>query len=276
MQIQTEPFEDFAILHLQGEFDGFHCARVLQEINDLATAGVTHVALNLRNVRFINSTALGAIIKASKLLKGEDGKLVVTRPSPFCREIMGKIRLDLLVPICESDEEGHRVLFEGREPAGQGGASDSIEAESTLLFTPTDPGRAALFIPAERRLGGRNPVHGHRFGSFWWGVGRLTALHHDGLRFVWCGGHSGLSPFEMGQMLAIGTDLKVKFRLAMLRKGFCPAVVTILELDERTDGVKLEADFKEIDSEALLAVRQYADDLKYLKQELRQRETVCA
>ena len=88
MQIHTEPFEDFAILHLRGEFDGFYCARFQQEIAGLMTAGLKHVGLNLRKIRFINSTALGAIIRASKALKSEGGKLVVIRPSRICRDIM--------------------------------------------------------------------------------------------------------------------------------------------------------------------------------------------
>jgi len=276
MQIQTEPFEDFAILHLQGEFDGFHCARVQKEIDDLVTAGVKHVGLDLRRVRFINSTALGAIIRISKILKELDGQLVVLHPSPFCREIMGRINLGRLVPICESDEEAHRALFMGREPVDTPGVPDSIEDESMLLFTPTDARRAALFIPEERRLGRFNPVYRYRIGSSWWGVGKLSALDPDGLRFVWGGGKAGLTPFEMGQMLSIGTDWKVKFRLPMLKRGYSRAVVTILSIVERMDGVKLEAQFKEIAPEVLQAVRQYADDLAYLKQELRRRETACA
>jgi len=39
---------------------------------------------------------------------------------------------------------------------------------------------------------------------------------------------------------------------------------------------QVEADFKEIAPTVLEAVRQYADDLADLKQELRRHETACA
>lgn len=274
MKIETEPFEDFAILHLRGEFDGVHCARVQQEIDDLMTAGVKYVALNLRRVKFINSTALGAIVRASKRLARTGGRLVVARPSPFCRGILDQLMLERLIPICDSDGDAHRALLEGVEPSSSGELPEILEDESTLLFTPLDPDHAQHFIPAERRLGEVNPVHRYRFGTVFCGVGQVTALHHDGLRFLWNGGRSRLTPFEMGRMLAAGTELKVKFRLPLLQKGHCHAVVTIGQVQERTDGVKLEARFKEIDAEALEAVRQYAGDLEYLRQELRSGSTL--
>ena len=74
---------------------------------------------------------------------------------------MEKIRLDMLVPICDSDDEGHRALFAGEE--GEGSASGVPphlpDDEATLLFSPTDPERVEHFIPEERRLTGFNPVH---------------------------------------------------------------------------------------------------------------------
>lgn len=271
MNIQTEPYEDFTVLHLQGEFDASHCARFQQEIDGLVTAGVSHVALNLRKLRFINSTALGAILEACKVLKREGGRLVVTRPSRFCRDIMKKIRLDSVVPICDSDEEGHRALFEAEEVEGAASADPPQlnDDEAVLLFAFTDPERVEQFIPEERRLAASSPVHRHRFGSVWCGVGKLTAVEHDGLRFLWGGGKSNMTPFEMGEMLVVGTDLEVKFRLPLLRKGHCRAVVTVTLVEERIDGVKLEVRFKEIDSKARQAVDQYVDDLAFLKRELR-------
>ena len=47
----------------------------------------------------------------------------------------------------------------------------------------------------------------------------------------------------MGQLLAIGTELSVKFRLSLFKKGFCEAEATITEVEERTDGVKIGATF---------------------------------
>jgi len=271
MQITAEPGDDFTILHLRGEFDTFYCPLLQKEIDALVAAGVTHVVLNLRLVKFINSTALGAIIKASKSLASQGGKLVISRPSPFCRDIIEKVGLDRVVPIHDSDEAAVQALAEARTvKPGPAGDEQALEDETTILFSPTDPARIEHFVPSQARGGKANPVHGHAFGSAWRGVGRMSALDANVLRFTWNGGNTGLSPFEMGQMLALGTDLNVKFRLPLLQKGHCEAVITVSEVEERADGVKIAATFSEIDPETRKAVQQYAEDMAFLKRELRQ------
>ena len=271
MQITAEPREDYTILHLRGEFDTYYCPHLQKEIDDLQAAGVLRVALNMRLVKFINSTALGAVIKASKSLSGDGGRLAIARPSSFVRDIMEKVGLDRVVPIFDTDEAAGTYLLEAT-PAPKVESDESIlDDESSLLFTPADPARVEHFVPESARTGtaATNPVHGHTFGSSWRGVGRMSGLDAENLRFVWNGGSTGLTPFEMGQMLSLGTDLKVKFRLPLLQKGHCEALVTISEVEERPDGVKIGATFSEIDPQTRSAVQQYAQDLAFLKTELK-------
>ena len=110
MEIRTEPLEAFTILHLQGEFDAMDGPLFLREIDELRKAGVTRVAINLSKIKFITSSALGTILRACKTLTAEQGRLVVSRPSMFCREIMGKVGLERAVSIYASDEEAGRAL----------------------------------------------------------------------------------------------------------------------------------------------------------------------
>ena len=73
----------------------------------------------------------------------------------------------------------------------------------------------------------------------------------------------------MGQLLAIGTELKVKFRMPMFQKGYCEALATVNEIDERDTDVKCGVTFSEIADETRDAVAQYAKDLAFLKEELK-------
>jgi hypothetical protein len=143
--------------------------------------------------------------------------------------------------------------------------------ESSVLFTPTDPARLEHFLTTTGRFQGKvtNPVHRHAFGTNWSGVGRMSSLEESGLRFTWSGGSTGLDPFAMGQLLAIGTELKVKFRLPLFKPGWCEALATVSEVEERSDGVKVGAAFSKIDDKTQAAVRQYSADLRFLKDELR-------
>lgn len=271
MHISVEHGDNFATIHLRGEFDTYYCSHLQKEIEDLADGGVPHVILNLRLVKFINSTALGAIIKASKTLTAKDGRLVVARPSKFCRDIIEKVGLDRVVPIFDTDEAAQEGLFDGQKATPKSDAPLPDEDESSVLFTPTDADRIEHFLSTSRRFkaGTVNPVHAHKFGANWSGVGRMASLDENGLCFNWSGGDTGLEPFAMGQLLSIGTDLKVKFRLPLFKKGFCEAVATVSEVEERTDGVRIGAAFSKIDDKTLGAVRQYAADLALIRDEVR-------
>jgi anti-anti-sigma factor len=269
MQVTVEPRDNYSILHLRGEFDTFYCALLQKEVDGLIASGANRVALNLRLVRFINSTALGAIIKASKILAANGGKMVVSRPSVFCKDIMEKVGLDRVVPMFDSDEAAGAALTAEKGGSLKAKGTEELEDETTILFTPTDVKKVEHFVPENARSNKTSPVHGHSFGHSWRGLGRMSALDTESLRFTWNGGNTGLTPFEMGQLLSLGTDLSVKFRLPLLKKGHCEAIVTVNEVEERPDGVKLAASFSQIDPETLAAVKQYAADMAFLKKELR-------
>jgi len=264
MRINVEPSEKHAILHLSGEFDTYYCHLLEEEISGVQKAGVNNVVLNLRMVKFINSTALGAIIKASKSLAGQGGKLLIARPSAFCRDIIEKVGLDRVVRVFDTDEEAVESFRGSDEPAPTGGEGGFEEDKSSVLFTLVDKERLSHFIPAQKA---DNPVHDHAWG--WTGVGQMAALDDSGLRFTWNGGKTDLSPFDMGQMLSVGTRLRVKFRLPLLQRGYCEAEVEVALLEERADGVKVGTTFARVDEETRSAVGQYAKDMAVLKKELR-------
>jgi len=271
MHINVEHHDRHATLHLRGEFDTYYVSHLQDEIDALLNAGVSNAVLNLRMVRFINSTALGAIIKTSKQLAKAGGRLVIARPSTFCRSIIEKVGLDRVVPVYDTEEEAARAVLEGGDtPQGKEGGGSALMDESSVLFAPTDMARIEHFLTETRRhTEAVNPVHGHKFGSNWTGIGRMASLDENGLRFTWSGGETRLEPFAMGQLLAIGTELKVKFRLPLLRKGYCEAIAEVREIEERDDSVKVGCAFTEIGEDVREAVHQYSQDLKFLKDELR-------
>ena len=155
MHINVEHREDYAVLHLRGEFDTYYCRHLQEEVDALIGAGTVYAILNLRMVKFINSTALGAIIKASKAFVANGGKMALSRPSPFCREIIGKVGLDRVVPLYEEDEEAARQILSGTAAPKKKGKGAPEEDESSVLFTPADPERIEHFLSETRRISGR-------------------------------------------------------------------------------------------------------------------------
>jgi anti-anti-sigma factor len=252
-----------------GEFDTFYCPKLQAEIDELVKAGTKRVVLNMRLVKFINSTALGAIIKAHKGLEGRGGGLAVSRPSPFVRGILEKVGIDRIVRLYESDEDAGAALLGGNVKRASAATGEGVpdDDEAAVMFGLVDMTRVEHFVP---RSGTTNPVHGHAFGQNWRGIGRMGSLDPDGIAFTWNGGNTGLTPFEMGQLLALGTELVLKFRLPLLKKGHLEAHAVVASLEERGDGVRVTARYSEaLDPQTKKHVEQYARDMAFLKQELK-------
>ena len=269
MHINVEHGDHFATLHLRGEFDTYYCKLLQDQVDALLAGGINRIILNLRQVRFINSTALGAIIKASKSTTTKGGKLVIERPSPFCREIIGKVGVDRVVPIFETEEEARVGVFAEKSKPSAAAATGATDDEATVLFSPTDAARIEHFLSAARRTQGSLKTEASAAGQGWSGLGRMASLDERGLHFGWNGGDTGMDIFAMGQLLAIGTELRVRFRLPLLKTGYCEALAVVAEVEERGGGVKIGAAFTKIDEKSLLAVKQYSADMKFLKDELR-------
>jgi anti-sigma B factor antagonist len=265
MHITTQSRDGYAILYLSGEFDTYYVPALQKEVDALVAGGTHRAILNLRLVKFINSTALGAIIKSAKQLRDAGGELVIAHPSRFCRDIFSKVGLDRLVPVFDTDEEAAAKLGSAAPAGGDGG--EFPEDDSSVLFRPVDEDRIEHFVAESSTP--VNPVHGHVFGKSWNGIGRMAGLDESGVRFTWSGGNTGLDAFGMSQLLALGTDWRIKFRLPLLRKGHLEAIATISELEERPEGVKVAATFKDISDETREHVRQYAADMAFLKDEFR-------
>jgi anti-anti-sigma factor len=267
MHISVEPGDQYTILHLRGEFDTYYCPLLEKEVQSALNTGSPNLILNLRLVKYINSTALGSILKAGKVVSNAGGKLGISRPSPFCRDILSKVGLDRVLNVYDSDELAVRGVS-GTEEAKNSPAEDGeLKLDpSALIFKPKDASRIDHFLEAAKS---DNPLHGHAFGKNWTGVGRMASLTPEALSFTWKGGSTGLSAFEMGQLLAVGTDWSVKFRLPLLQRGYCEAKVEITEMEERSDGIKAMCNFEEIDETTRTAIAQYATDLTFLRDELK-------
>lgn len=269
MHITVDDRDGYTVLHLRGEFDTYYCPKLQEEIDALSSSGTNRVVLNMRLVKFINSTALGAIIKAHKGLESKGGGLAVARPSSFVRTILEKVGLNRVVGLFDTDEEAGASLAPGGAASGtEADAEHAIEEdEAAVMFSLKDTARIEHFMP---HSGQTNPVHGHAFGKNWRGVGRMGSLDTKGIAFTWTGGNTGLTPFEMGQLLALGTELTMKFRLPLLKKGHLEAAAVVASLEERPDGVRVSAKFSEaLDAKTREHIDQYAEDMAFLKQELK-------
>ena len=66
---------DCAVLHVKGQVDVHTAPQLREHVIDLLATGTRHIIADLREVHFLHSTGLGALVGSLKRLREQDGSL---------------------------------------------------------------------------------------------------------------------------------------------------------------------------------------------------------
>ena len=251
MKIDKAVHDDYTVLTLKGEFDTFYCPALMQEVETLVERGVNHLVLDMRLVRFINSTALGAVIKAHKRCRAESGDLVISQPSPFVRDVISKVGIDKLIAMYDTEQEATKAIIK------------HINQKELLGDAPVDQEKIMITFADEIR----NKMLGERKSKTLLG----TISNVDGIRvhFVWNGSKAGISADQAKQLFFTGSELQMKFQVKMIKKSFFEMVAAVETVELVGDGgVRVSAKFKKISDGDREALSQFAADMAFLKRQL--------
>jgi len=105
MDIFVEPHEDYSVLYMTGELDSYTVPSLRAEVDGLLRERIHLAILDLHGIRFLNSSALGAIIESAKRFGASGGRMVIARPSSFCRDIFSRVGLNRVVAVFDTDDE---------------------------------------------------------------------------------------------------------------------------------------------------------------------------
>jgi anti-sigma B factor antagonist len=104
MKIGHKAVGAVTILDLDGEFDAANLKDATARLDELIGLN-TQVVLNLRRLRFINSLALGYLLKKSKLLAERGGELVLAEPSTSFVATIRTLGIDQVFHVFPTDYE---------------------------------------------------------------------------------------------------------------------------------------------------------------------------
>jgi anti-sigma B factor antagonist len=115
---------DCAVIRVKGEIDVYTAPQLRESVLDLIARGVSHVIADLRDVEFLDSTGLGAIVGGHKRLRTNEGSLVLAAsPDRIVRlfRITGLDRAFSLYPsvpeaIASEDAWQAAIASEGTDP----------------------------------------------------------------------------------------------------------------------------------------------------------------
>ena len=106
LDITTEPGgPGVALVGLTGEIDLYTCPEFKQELLRVIADGATLVVVDLTKTTFIDSTALGVIIRGVERLKQRDGRLVVVCADPNIVKIFEVTGLNRIFSVYDSRDE---------------------------------------------------------------------------------------------------------------------------------------------------------------------------
>lgn len=249
MKIDKSLHDDYGTLTLKGEFDTFYCPALMQEVEALVERGVNHLILDMRLVKFINSTALGAVIKAHKRCRAEGGELVIAQPSPFVRDVMSKVGIDKLITLHDTEGDATKAIIKHlnqRELAGD---------------APVDQEKVLITFPDETRnkmIGGKKTL-----------VGQMANVDSTKAQFLWNGSKAGIGADQGKQLFFTGSDVHLKFQVKMIKRSFFDLQATVDGTEPSGDGgVRVTAKFRKLADSDREALSQFAADMAFLKRQL--------
>jgi anti-anti-sigma factor len=249
MKIDKSLQDDYAILSLRGEFDTFHVPSLQEEAESLLARGIHHIVLNMRFVKFINSTALGCIIKIQRLCKAESGELVIAHPSSFVRDIMGKLGIDQVVSVFDDEDAAIKHVI------------SSLNALEFANDAPVDQEKVLVAFDDEtliRQLGGHKVI-----------VGTMRNVDSKRAVFNWSPSKADLSVDQGKQVFVPGGKVQLKFQVRLIKKGYFKIGATVTEVEAGDgDEIRVSAAFDKLTEGDKTALQQFAEDMEFLKRHL--------
>ena len=105
MEIKTRVLPNATILDLTGDLTYANRAEFKAAVEGARLAGCRHLILNMEQVRFLDSSALGMLALFCQSFRHSRSKLSLLRPQAYVREIMSLASIQKMIPLYESEQE---------------------------------------------------------------------------------------------------------------------------------------------------------------------------
>ena len=265
MKVERKQWGDVTILHFVGEFDAFNLPTFSSKIDNLIEQGNTNLVFNLRLLTFINSSALGYLVRTKKIVGGQDGDVVIVQPSKFVKRALTVLGLHEFFPMFETDEEGVLFFHKGEnleqlKIPDEVTPDEKLIGENAIMFRLLDDAGKDVLGPAPQ-------------------IGKISTLYKEGLLFRWevqpPGGRSALSTENFDELVSAGRAMHVKFRQPFVAKAkFFEADVAVMKVnkeinEEDVTEATIHVEYTDMDSKDKEVLDRFVDDLDELRGEVK-------
>ena len=121
------PVMEVTVLTFGGTIDEF--PGLIQITDGIVNNGARRIVLDLHGLPFINSAALGYLVKVHKSLAADGGELALARLQPAIENILRMTQLDQLFPHFPTRDEA--IVYMGGDPTRPVGEEEELGASLT-------------------------------------------------------------------------------------------------------------------------------------------------
>jgi anti-sigma B factor antagonist len=105
MELNRKDEGNTVVIALSGRLDLSNGSKLKEEVKSILTAGKTSIHLNLRNVEFVNSSGLGALVSIMKEIRIHRGRLTLSDLAEYVQEIFDITQLSHIFEIFGTEHE---------------------------------------------------------------------------------------------------------------------------------------------------------------------------
>ncbi|MBD2519601.1 STAS domain-containing protein [Nostoc sp. FACHB-973] len=99
------------VLELSGILDGIRGNELRREVNDILANGADILLLDLKEVKFIDSSGLGALVSAMQMVRKADSRLFVCSINDQVRMLFELTKMDRIFQTFADQEEFNRQVL---------------------------------------------------------------------------------------------------------------------------------------------------------------------
>jgi anti-anti-sigma factor len=241
MEILSATEDAIRYLGFVGAFDTPEVEAFQAHVDSAIDEQVFRVVINLGQMTFINSTALGALIRAQKRLNQYGGDLALAEPSSFAAGVFRTLGIDRKVRCFPSEEEAVEYL----RTVGADGVG--VDGEQQVSFSFVERGQTDVAGDAPR-------------------IGLLKKIGEAGITFQW----ENLDGLDVDRMFTVGAPVRLRFQLPLYHEShmFTPDASVIGSSITAGNRMTVQLKFVNLKDVERRAIQQYVRDLRYLKGEL--------
>lgn len=241
MEILKSDEDGIQVLHLVGNFDTTDVETFHAHVEESIDQQRFRVLVDAGQMRFINSTALGSLIRAQKRLQQYGGDLAIAALPSFASGVFKTLGLDRKIRCFDAGEHA----FDYLQSVGAEGVG--VEGDQQVGFT----------FASDEQIGvaGDEPR-----------MGTMKSIGEYGVQFQW----ENLDDLDVDTMFATGAAIRLRFRLPLYHESHMFHADAQVVNATLTAGrkVTVQTKFTNLSDVERRAIQQYVRDLRYLKGEL--------